>query len=327
MPWTEEEKQILIDSYPTLSNKELCDLLHKTEGQLRGMKERLCLNTKFNPFTDDEKQLIKKYYETHLDAIDLDYLSGILNRQKTSISRYANKEGLTNVHRCATESTIQHIKEGVKKYIDSDNYTNEKKKKQKDLLSYYARNKHPMGMKDKHHSEETKEQMSKSHYKLAAGMTFEQKHEIAMKGLETKRKNKTLNTTTSNAYSRTNGGYRKDLGCYFRSAWEANIARILDYENIEWKYESKRFYFDNPENNVYSYQPDFYLPQFHKWIEVKGWMDEKSKIRLKLFKQEYKNENNNLILIDEKFYGCLQDFFQPIINDFWECKGNYKNTN
>lgn len=157
-------------------------------------------------------------------------------------------------------------------------------------------------MLGKHHSEDTRKRMSESHIKLAANMSYEEKHAIAMKAIETRREKGTINNTTSNAYSRTKGGTRKDLGQYFRSSWEANIARVLDYEDIEWIYEYKRFYFKDNSSHILSYQPDFYLPQFNKWIEVKGWFDDKSKIRLKKFKKEYPEENNNLIVIDEKFY-------------------------
>ena len=43
------------------------------------------------------------------------------------------------------------------------------------------------------------------------------------------------NRQNINAYG--NGGHRDDLGRYFRSNPEANFARILKYENIEYEYE------------------------------------------------------------------------------------------
>ena len=70
-----------------------------------------------------------------------------------------------------------------------------------------------------------------------------------------------------------------------------------------------------------SYQPDFYLPDFDKWIEVKGWMDEKSKIRLTRFAKEFSEENDKLILIDSNFYYTLQDEFDYLDN--WEKPGSY----
>ena len=39
--WTDNEKQILIENYPIMTTSELMILLNKSEGQIRGMKERL----------------------------------------------------------------------------------------------------------------------------------------------------------------------------------------------------------------------------------------------------------------------------------------------
>ena len=58
------------------------------------------------------------------------------------------------------------------------------------------------------------------------------------------------------------------------------------------------------------------------WVEVKGWMDEKSKIRLELFKKYFPEENKKLLLIDSKFYYKLEKIYKPIITN-WEYAGNY----
>lgn len=318
MAWTNDEKQLLIDNYELMTDKELIALLNKTPGQLRGMKERLGLNSKLNIFSEKEKETIINYYCSHDDEdFNLDELASMINRPKTSICRFANKEQLTNINRNKSIYQKDKIKDGVNKYISTDKYKDNIYKKQTELLRYYAKNEHPKGMLGKHHDEETRKNMSVSHLELAANMSYEEKHKIAMKAVKTKIKNKTTTSTTSNSYSRTKSGIRKDLGQYFRSSWEANIARILDYENIEWQYECNRFYFKEDIDGVISYQPDFYLPQFHKWIEVKGWMDDKSKTRLSLFEKQYPEEYKNLILIDRKFYESLQKEFKDIIT-YWE---------
>ena len=320
-PWTEEDKQLLIDLYPQYSNKELCEILHKTEGQLRGMKERLGLNQKFKPFTDEEKYLIENFYKSNPNNIDLELFAKSLGRQKTSISRYARKLGLTKNGREKSIETIEKVKRSLEIYHETDEYKNEIKPKQAQLLTYYARNNHPRGMLNKHHTKETCKQLSKSHIILFKNMSVEEKHNRAMKAVNTKRKNGGFNTT-SNAYSRCKGGFRKDLSHYFRSAWEANIARVLNYLHIEWKYEFKRFDFTEETEGVLSYQPDFYLPQYNKWIEVKGWMDEKSKQRLSLFEKYYPKEYSNLILIDESLYKEIEKEYLSII-ELWETKGKY----
>lgn len=92
-PWTNEDKAMLIELYPNHTNKELCIILEKTEGQLRGMKERLGLNSKYNkPLTESEQKKIIEYYNNHQDYLDLDTFSKDLGRSKISISRYAGKK-------------------------------------------------------------------------------------------------------------------------------------------------------------------------------------------------------------------------------------------
>lgn len=79
------------------------------------------------------------------------------------------------------------------------------------------------------------------------------------------------------------------------------------------------YYKSNPDDGVLSYCPDFYLPELDLWIEVKGWMDEQSKIRLDKFGNEYPDENSKLILINEPAYkSIIKDFAEHIIN--WESK-------
>ena len=322
-PWNDLDKERLIKLYPTHSNIELCKILEKTDGQLRSMKTSLGLNTKFNPLTDEEKRLITDFYQNNPDDMDLASFALQLGRQKTSISRYAKKVGLTKCNRSMSKETKNKLKQSLEEYRKTDDYLNNVKCRQTQLLSYYARNNHPRGMLGKHHTKETCEKLSESHYELFANMPTEEKHKRAMKSVETKRKRGNLSTTV-NSYSRCKGGNRKDLEQYFRSAWEANMARVLNYLHIKWEYEYKRFDFQEETEDVLSYQPDFYLSDYDKWIEVKGWMDGKSKKRLELFKKYYPEQYKNLYLIDEKAYKEIEKKYSTLI-DNWEYKNNYKN--
>lgn len=47
---------------------------------------------------------------------------------------------------------------------------------------------------------------------------------------------------------------------------EGGFARDLDSQGISWFYEPKRF-----KLSWCSYTPDFYLPEFDIWVEVKGY--------------------------------------------------------
>lgn len=294
--WTKEDDDF-IKNHSYMTVKELANKLNRTEPAIRNRKCKLGVKREnCKHFTDEEKETIKEWYTKDL-GVDLEKLSLLLNRPKTSISKIAKEMGLTQY----------------------GNYTREERKNRSEKLKNIITSiDHPRGMLNKHHSEETKQNLSIIQKIIAKNTPKDVLHKRAMKAIQTRKENGIPFNTTSNAYSRTKSGKRKDLGNqYFRSSWEANIARILDYENIEWKYEYKRFYFEDESNNVLSYQPDFYLPQFNKWIEVKGWFDEKSKIRIDKFEKEYENEYNNLIIIDSEFYLSLAKEFKYIIA-YWE---------
>lgn len=62
---------------------------------------------------------------------------------------------------------------------------------------------------------------------------------------------------------------------------EGVFARELDEAGIQWDYEPKRF-----KLSACTYLPDFYLPEFDIWVEVKGWMDPTSQKKIDSFRQE-----------------------------------------
>ena len=67
----------------------------------------------------------------------------------------------------------------------------------------------------------------------------------------------------------------------FRSSWEANVALYFDLIGEPWEYESKRFVFSDC-----TYTPDFYLPRRKQYVEVKGWMSERSNKQVRAFRRE-----------------------------------------
>ena len=75
----------------------------------------------------------------------------------------------------------------------------------------------------------------------------------------------------------------------FRSTWEANYARYLNSIGVAWKFESITL--DTPHG---SYNPDFYLPQFNTYIEIKGY----EKRPEQLDKRNWLRDNKVINLID-----------------------------
>lgn len=131
-------------------------------------------------------------------------------------------------------------------------------------------------------------------------------------------------TSDENTYSRCRRGKRADLGnVFFRSGWEANVARIFVLSGIRWDYEPHRFRFADEGDDILSYCPDFYLPDLDIWVEVKGWMDEKSIRRLEKFMDYYPEQYEKLVLIDEKKYRMLESRLSSKIST-WEYKRKKK---
>lgn len=120
-------------------------------------------------------------------------------------------------------------------------------------------------------------------------------------------------TSGVNVYSRARRGRREDLGNYFfRSAWEANYARFLEFQRkqgliAKWEFESVTFWFENIRRGVRSYTPDFRITEPNgavHFIEVKGWMDKKSATKLKRMKKYH--PDIDLRLVDPKAYRELE---------------------
>lgn len=123
------------------------------------------------------------------------------------------------------------------------------------------------------------------------------------------------------------GNKRADLGMYFRSTWEANYARTLNYQNITWSYEQESFpLVDSNEEMVAVYTPDFFLPD-DKLIEIKGhavaaddWecncsRCERDKMKMLLFAEQY--PERDIDIIGKKEYTNICATYARIV-DNWE---------
>jgi len=110
---------------------------------------------------------------------------------------------------------------------------------------------------------------------------------------------------------------------YYRSRWEANYARYLEWlrelgQILEWEHEPETFWFEGVKRGTVSYLPDFRVTETNGKIvyhEVKGWMDPKSKTKLRRMKKYHPDVS--LILIDSKAYRKLAKQVDGIIYG-WE---------
>ena len=104
-------------------------------------------------------------------------------------------------------------------------------------------------------------------------------------------------------------GYREDLDCYFRSSWEANFARICNFEGKSWEYEPEIF----DLGSDIRYTPDFRVGD--AYFEIKGYNYPKGKDKIELFKAQY--PNIQFELIDSTKYFELKRKYENLIKD-WE---------
>jgi predicted nuclease of restriction endonuclease-like RecB superfamily len=81
-------------------------------------------------------------------------------------------------------------------------------------------------------------------------------------------------------------------GIHLKSGWEEAFVKWCDKRNIKWLYEPKTF--DLGET---TYTPDFYLPEFKRYIEIKGFWRDDAKKKFNLCRKNFKI---NLVLCNKK---------------------------
>ena len=119
----------------------------------------------------------------------------------------------------------------------------------------------------------------------------------------------------TNAYSNCKRGWYNINGkrMYFRSLWEANYAIYLDFlvrmkQIKSWRYESETFWFEKIRRGVRSYTPDFEILNNDgstHFEEVKGYMDSKSKTKIKRMAKYYPEVK--LIVIEGDTYKSIKN--------------------
>lgn len=115
---------------------------------------------------------------------------------------------------------------------------------------------------------------------------------------------------------------------FFRSGWEANVARWLTHKKKTWEYEPQVFFFDGIKSGTMSYCPDFKTPS--TWIEVKGQLTGQGKTAIRRFKKYYPEEFKKLRAIVGRKNTKADKFFKelgvPVIAYMNELDKAHKNT-
>ena len=106
---------------------------------------------------------------------------------------------------------------------------------------------------------------------------------------------------------------------YVRSHWERNYCFYLEWlkerqQIRDWDYEPETFWFGGIKRGVVSYLPDFKVTENsgqHIWHELKGYMDARSKTKLKRMKKYHPAEK--VIVIGPKEYYALRDQVKNLV--------------
>jgi len=97
------------------------------------------------------------------------------------------------------------------------------------------------------------------------------------------------NRDPSSLYGTMRGRWTEYNDTKFRSSWEARFAKDLDSLFVEWQYEPRTFIIQGRR-----YTPDFFLPCFDLWIELKPAV----RVTLELL-QKITLFPHNIILVSE----------------------------
>lgn len=139
-------------------------------------------------------------------------------------------------------------------------------------------------------------------------------------------------TLVQHAQARARNGKRADLGGkFFRSSWEANYARYLNWlmtngQVKSWEYEPETFIFRGEVRGPIHYTPDFrvlYSDGRIEYVEIKGWNDPKSQSRHKKMAKYYPKVP--LVILTQTQYRAIERQVAALIPE-WENSAKRRST-
>lgn len=285
--WSEKDEEFLVLHYPQHGLQWCANALNKTHGSIRSKAARLGLKQ------DQSSEFFKDWQQRAAQS-----KIGKKRPEQANVIRRLHKEG---------------------KFVYTPERRLEVSARTKQWIAEHG---HPRGAFGMKHSESTKQILSKKSKQTWANMSQEQKAAKTMKMMKTRVANGTAVPPRNASWK---GGWREIGGIrkYYRSRWEANYARYLNWlkENghiADWKHEPKTFWFEGIKRGCVSYLPDFWVQENNgaeSYHEVKGWMDSKSKTKLKRMAKYHPDVK--VVLIEKKGYMAIAKDVQGFIPD-WE---------
>lgn len=295
MKWDKEKIDILTKFYPIKGKLWCVENLGFTEAQVRQKASRLKLRARGNS---------DAWLEGQIRAAN-----SKVGKKRPSQSEVMKKLHAENRLNISFES---RSKASVKGWENTD-------RKKRDFSNFD----HPKGMLGKKHSETTKAKISLASQQTWASMSENKKQERNVKIVKSRAANG--NYAVARPTASWKAGWR-EIGPkrkYYRSRWEANYARYLEWlrergEIKSWAHEPKIFWFEGIKRGTVSYLPDFCVTENNGtevYHEVKGWMDKRSITKLKRMKKYYPNVK--LVVIARKEYEAIAKSVSTLIKG-WE---------
>lgn len=326
-PWTKEEDDWIRAHYLGMDHAAMAAALGRTSKAVRNRCHRLGCRRGAEHWTDAEIQRVVDWYQAREGKpLELDDLAAQLGRLKSNVCRKARELGLSNQRRTTVEKINGRYPSDFPKYASSEERNAAIGAATKRRLIESG---HPRGALGMKHTPETRVKLVQASRKGWEGMTPERLEERRRKIVETNLdRYGTANpgfVNNSNPYSRATKGYAPDIGqVFFRSMWEANYCRYLDWlkhqgEIIDWAYEADTFIFHGVTRAPVTYTPDFKVTELDGSViyhEVKGWMDPKSKSKLKRMAKHYPHVR--LIVVDEDGYKAVARSVSAIVPNWNE---------
>jgi len=279
-------------------------------------------------WTKDELNILTNFLSDKKgDFYSLDEIAYVIGRTRASVAYKVSSLGLGDFKR--KKPGRYRDKNGhVAKPPKFKNKEELRQHKSETMKARLKEKGHPRGFLGGKHSKESLAIMEEKRSEYLKNATTEDHRKRTDKGIKTKIERygtaaPIFKNGKDGPYSRARGGKREDLGdMYFRSRWEANYARYLNFllskkEIKKWEYEPDTFWFDKIKRGTRSYTPDFKVTENSGYVvyhEVKGWMDDKSKTKLSRMGKYYPSVN--IIIIGEKEYKSIAKFSKLVLG--WE---------
>lgn len=253
-------------------------------------------------WTQAEQDVVRKMY-ADAPPLRLKEVAEQLGRTPAAVSIIAARMGLGDIHR----RRVAELKVRLPAFSSAEELRAHQSETTKQRLKTDG---HPRGMLGKKHSAPTRAAMSAASCKMWADPGAKLRDaELRERATDAMVRTKASRPPPTTNFSRAAGGRRADLeDRYFRSSWEANYARYLNWMVAQgrlqsWEYECKTFLFEGIKRGTRMYTPDFkvtHLDGRHEWHEVKGWLDQKSRTKLRRMAKYFPGEP--ILLIEEAWF-------------------------